>query len=84
MEALVAKPDHGQALIDEDKAAKLLQLWFDELELKLNQHFKDFDELLDAFDALVAALKVQVQLPVYTVATLPSGAVGGLISDGRS
>lgn len=64
MSALVAKPDHGSILIIEGKAADVLQLWFDELQTQLNRN----------------VLGDQVQLPNYTVATLPSAATaGGLI-----
>lgn len=55
MTALVAKPDHGQTLVSEDKATDVLQLWFDELETQLNLN----------------VLGDRVQLPSYTVATVP-------------
>ena len=55
MSALVAKPSHGQTLTNEDKAADVLQLWFDELETQLNMN----------------VLGDRVQLPSYQVADLP-------------
>lgn len=64
MSKIVAKPDHGSVLIDDGKAADVLQLFFDEIETQLNMNL----------------LGSQVQLPSYTVATLPSAStVGGMI-----
>ena len=56
MTELVSKTDHGVKLIDDGKASLVLQVYLDELELKING----------------ALLGVQVELKSYTVATLPA------------
>lgn len=61
MSALVAKPSHGQKLVNDDQAADVLQIWFDELESQLNMNL----------------LGARVQLPSYTVATLPAASPAG-------
>ena len=59
MTEIVSKPDHGVALTDkEGKATTAFQLYLDDLTTKLNDNL----------------LGLQVQLPIYTVATLPTAA----------
>ena len=65
MSALVAKPDHGAILVNNDQATDVLQLFLDELETQLNLN----------------VLGDRVQLPSYTVATVPDAttSAGGMI-----
>ncbi len=52
---IVTGPEHGADIIAEDKAAQNLQLFFDNLVQRLNDNL----------------LGLQVQLPIYTVTSLP-------------
>lgn len=67
MTEIVSKPDYGSAIGELDGKPVFLsephQTFFDDLELQ-------FNALQQAFDAHVTAQ--QVQLPIYTIATLPS------------
>ena len=62
--SITSKPDWGARLIENGVATDRMQLFLDELEQFLNDNL----------------LGLQVQLPVYTVATIPTAAnQGGMI-----
>lgn len=56
MSNIVSKPDHGNTLVEEGKATEPFQLYLDDIEEKFNS------SLLGVSG---------VELPVYTVSTLP-------------
>ena len=64
MSEIVSKPNHGDQIIIESKASNVLQVFFDDIQTQLNQNI----------------LGLQVQLPSYTVTTLPvATTAGGMI-----
>ena len=64
MVELVSKPNHGDVIIEEGKLTFLGQIYFDDIQSLLNQNL----------------LGNQVQLPSYTVTTLPAATTAaGLI-----
>lgn len=64
MSEIVSKPDHGALLVDKGSATPVFQVYLDNIQTLLNLNL----------------LGNQVQLPSYTVATLPSAtAAAGMI-----
>jgi len=57
MPNIVSKPDHGNTLVEEGKATEPFQLYLDDIEEKLNGSLLGVNG---------------VEIPVYTVANLPS------------